>query len=192
MVKMTRRLARWLEMTWRVSWLPLTPAGSGRKTMRVLDVTRWSGEQCPVSHGTKAGTQCLVIKQGPCHCQSTHGWQRILSESLEITTWNQIHISSWVIQQYLSSQRDLFGGDAFLRNRMTDTQEHKQTFNESLFFINFFWWSCRDKGSKQSKCILEKAETQARDESLRLLKNCNWTKNTLGLQSIRLGKPRLR
>ena len=160
-------------MTWKVSWV--SPAGSERKTMGVLDCDK-------MRHMNNA--LCLTgpwpgDHTRPCH-SSPH--KEYCPQSLEITTWNQIHSYMSHTEIFIESKRFIWTGCISVEQNDWHKSLNKRLMNHS-FFINFFWWSCRDRISKQSKCILEKAETQ--DESLRLLKirtgpKILWVFNQLG------------
>ena len=60
---------------------------------------------------------------------------------------------------FIESKRFIWRGCISAERNDWHRSINKRLMNH-CFFINFFWWSCRDKGSKQSKCILEKAETR--------------------------------
>ena len=142
-------------------------------------VGRWQDEpheQCSVSHGTLAwrSHKALSLQSSP--------HKEYCPQSLEITTWNQIHSYMSHTEILIESKRFIWTGCISAEQNDWHKSLNKRLMNHS-FFINFFWWSCRDRISKQSKCILEKAETQ--DESLRLLKirtgpKILWVFNQLG------------
>ena len=165
----TRDYCRWRGKC--PEWVPLGVSG---RQWECWTVTRWDMNNALCLTGPWPGDHTR-----PCH-SSPH--KEYCPQSLEITTWNQIHSYMSHTEIFIESKRFIWTGCISVEQNDWHKSLNKRLMNHS-FFINFFWWSCRDRISKQSKCILEKAETQ--DESLRLLKirtgpKILWVFNQLG------------